>query len=42
MYGWSSDVESNAIDVHVHNLRRKLYPGVIKTVRGIGYRIDPL
>lgn len=41
MYGWEADVESNAIDVHVHHLRRKLYPEVIKTVRGVGYRIDP-
>ena len=42
VYGWQGDVESNAIDVHIHHLRRKLYPEVIKTVRGIGYRIDPL
>lgn len=41
MYGWDSEVESNTIDVHVHHLRRKLYPEVIKTVRGVGYRIDP-
>jgi DNA-binding response OmpR family regulator len=39
IYGWEGDVESNAIDVHVHHLRRKLYPEVVKTVRGIGYRI---
>ncbi|MCC6533066.1 MAG: response regulator transcription factor [Burkholderiales bacterium] len=42
IYGWGSDVESNTIDVHVHHLRRKLYPEVIRTVRGVGYRIDPL
>jgi len=42
IYGWESDLGSNTIDVHVLNLRRKLYPEVIKTVRGIGYRIDPL
>ena len=41
IYGWEGDVESNTIDVHVHHLRRKLYPEVIKTVRGVGYRIDP-
>lgn len=41
IYGWEADVESNTIDVHVHHLRRKLYPEVIKTVRGVGYRIDP-
>lgn len=42
IYGWDGDVESNTIDVHVHHLRRKLYPEVVKTVRGVGYRIDPL
>lgn len=42
VYGWDEEVESNAIDVHVHHLRRKLYPEVIKTVRGVGYRVDPL
>jgi two-component system response regulator QseB len=41
IYGWEGDVESNTIDVHVHHLRRKLYPEVVKTVRGVGYRIDP-
>ena len=41
LYGWEGNVESNALDVHVHNLRRKLYPGVIRTVRGIGYVADP-
>ncbi len=33
-------MESNAIEVHVHHLRRKLFPGVIRTVRGIGYVLD--
>ena len=42
VYGWEGDVESNTIDVHVHHLRRKLYPEVVRTVRGVGYRIDPL
>ena len=41
IYGWEADVESNTIDVFVHHLRRKLYPEVIKTVRGVGYRIGP-
>ena len=41
IYGWDGNVESNALDVHVHNLRRKLYPGVIRTVRGVGYVADP-
>jgi two-component system response regulator QseB len=41
LYGWSGEVESNALDVHIHNLRRKLYPEVIRTVRGVGYVADP-
>ncbi|MDI4638843.1 MULTISPECIES: response regulator [Halomonadaceae] len=40
LYGWDEDVESNAIEVHVHHLRRKLFPGLIRTVRGIGYVLD--
>ncbi|MFO1423937.1 MAG: response regulator [Candidatus Competibacteraceae bacterium] len=39
LYGWGEEVESNAIEVHIHNLRRKLNPGVIRTVRGVGYRL---
>ena len=39
LYGWGEEVESNAIEVHVHNLRRKLNPHVIRTVRGVGYRL---
>lgn len=41
MYGWESNVESNSVDVHVHGLRKKLFPEVIRTVRGVGYVIDP-
>ncbi|HZM36033.1 MAG TPA: winged helix-turn-helix domain-containing protein, partial [Burkholderiales bacterium] len=41
LYGWGGETESNALDVHIHNLRRKLWPGVIRTVRGIGYVADP-
>ena len=39
LYGWQEEVESNAVEVHVHHLRSKLGPGVIHTVRGIGYRL---
>lgn len=39
LYGWQEDVESNAIEVHVHNLRGKLGRAVIETVRGLGYRL---
>ncbi|PSJ22495.1 DNA-binding response regulator [Halomonas sp. ND22Bw] len=40
LYGWDEDVESNAIEVHVHHLRRKLAPELIRTLRGIGYIMD--
>lgn len=40
LYSWNSDVESNAIEVHVHNLRRKLGKDLIRTVHGQGYVID--
>jgi len=41
VYGWEGGVESNSLDVHIHRLRRKLYADVIRTVRGVGYVIDP-
>ena len=40
LYPWGREVESNAIEVHVHHLRSKLYPELIRTVRGVGYVID--
>jgi two-component system OmpR family response regulator/two-component system response regulator QseB len=39
LYSWGQEVESNAVEVHVHHLRRKLGSGVIQTVRGIGYAL---
>lgn len=39
LYGWNAEVESNAIEVHVHHLRKKLGFDLIKTVRGVGYMI---
>jgi two-component system, OmpR family, response regulator QseB len=41
LYGWGEEVESNAVEVHVHGLRRKLGAGFILTVRGVGYRVRP-
>jgi len=41
IYGWGDEVGSNAIEVHVHNLRKKLGSQAIKNVRGVGYRVDP-
>ncbi|MGZ4980754.1 MAG: response regulator [Methylobacter sp.] len=40
MYSWDSDVESNTVEVHIHHLRKKLDPSIIRTVRGVGYIID--
>lgn len=40
LYNWSSDIESNAIEVHIHNLRRKLGKDLIRTVHSQGYVID--
>lgn len=40
LYGWGEEVGSNALEVHVHHLRRKLDKHLITTVRGIGYRLD--
>lgn len=37
LYSWGQEVESNAIEVHVHNLRRKLGNALIQTIRGVGY-----
>ncbi len=37
VYGWDDDIGSNAIEVHIHNLRRKLGPDAVQTVRGLGY-----
>lgn len=39
LYAWGEEVESNAIEVHVHHLRRKLAPDLIRTVRGVGYLV---
>jgi len=40
LYGWGEEIESNAIEVHVHHLRRKFGRELIRTVRGVGYVID--
>jgi two-component system response regulator QseB len=39
LYDWAHEVESNAIEVHVHHLRKKLGSDFIKTRRGIGYTL---
>jgi len=42
VYGWGEEVGSNSVEVHLHHLRRKLAPGLVRNVRGVGYRIARL
>ncbi len=43
LYDWSgAEPESNALEVHVHHLRRKIDPGIVRTVRGVGYALGSL
>jgi len=37
LYSWGEEIESNAIEVYIHHLRRKLAPELVRTVRGVGY-----
>ena len=37
LYAWGEEIESNAVEVHIHHLRRKLEPELIQTIRGVGY-----
>jgi len=39
LYGWGEEVESNAVEVHIHHLRRKLGADTIRNVRGLGYTL---
>ncbi len=41
LYGWGEELESNAISVYIHQLRRKLGDDLIHTVRGVGYYVGP-
>lgn len=40
LYGWDAEPDSNAVEVHIHHLRRKLGGELIRTLRGVGYLID--
>lgn len=40
LYGWGEEVDSNALEVHIHNLRKKFGQHFIRTIRGIGYMIE--
>jgi len=41
LYAWGDEVESNAVEVYIHRLRRKLSPDLIHTIRGVGYQLTP-
>lgn len=40
LYGWEDDVDSNALEVHIHNLRKKFGASFIRTIRGVGYMVE--
>ncbi len=40
VYGWQENLDSNVLEVHVHNLRKKLGTKFIRTIRGVGYMVD--
>jgi len=40
LYGWDHGAESNALEVHIHHLRRRVGKSVIRTIRGVGYLLD--
>lgn len=40
LYGWEEDVDSNALEVHIHNLRKKFDDPFIRTIRGVGYMVE--
>ena len=42
LYSWDQAVESNVLEVHIHHLRKKLHPKLVKTVRGLGYALGPV
>jgi DNA-binding response OmpR family regulator len=39
LYGWGEEIDSNAVEVYIHFLRRKFHPELIKTIRGVGYQL---
>lgn len=42
LYNWEEEIESNTLEVHIHNLRKKLYNSLVTTVRGVGYMVAKL
>ena len=42
LYGWGENIDSNALEVHIHNLRKRFGTDLIRTIRGVGYMVDKL
>ncbi len=42
LYGWSENIDSNALEVHIHNLRKRFGNKLIRTIRGVGYMVEKL
>lgn len=42
LYTWDDEIDSNALEVHIHNLRRKMGLNLIRTIRGVGYMIEKI
>lgn len=40
LYGWGENIDSNALEVHIHNLRKRFGNKLVKTIRGVGYMIE--
>lgn len=42
LYGWGENIDSNALEVHIHNLRKRFGNNLIRTIRGVGYMVEKL
>lgn len=42
LYGWSENIDSNALEVHIHNLRKRFGNKLIRTIRGVGYMVEKI
>lgn len=42
LYGWSENIDSNALEVHIHNLRKRFGTKLIRTIRGVGYMVEKI
>lgn len=40
LYGWGENIDSNALEVHIHNLRKRFGSNLIRTIRGVGYMVE--